>query len=56
MTGTYHHAILARKFIKSGRVGLAVVISTPLLVAIVEKVKVVVIDVVAGKDIGDEFQ
>ena len=55
MPGTYYHAILAREFVKPDRVGLAVVLSTPLFVAMVEKVVVVVIGVVSSKDIGDEF-
>ena len=53
---TYHYAVLARKFVKSGGVGLALVVGTTSLVGIVEDVKVVVVNVVASKDIGDEFQ
>ena len=53
---TYHYAILARKFVKSGGVGLALAVGTTSLVGIVENVKVVVVNVVASKDIGDEFQ
>ena len=52
---TYHYAVLARKLVKSGRVGLALVVRTTLLVGMVENVEVVAIDVVASKDIGDEF-
>jgi hypothetical protein len=53
---TYHYAILARKFVKPGRAGLALVVGTTLLVDMVENVKIVVVNVVASKDIGDEFQ
>ena len=53
---TYHYAVLARKFVKSGRGGPALVVGTTSLVGIVENVEVVVANVVASKDIGDEFQ
>ena len=53
---TYHYAVLARKLVKSGHVGLARVVRTTLLVCMVEDVEVVVINVVAGKHISDEFQ
>ena len=46
---TYHCAILARKFAKSGRVGLALVVGTTLLVGMVENVEVVVISVSTAK-------
>ena len=55
-THTYHFAVLAPELVKSGRVGLALVVRTILLVGMVENVGVVVTDVVASKDIGDEFQ
>ena len=54
-TYTYHSTVLAPKLVKSGRVGLALVVMATLLVGIVENVEVVVINVVASKDIGDEF-
>jgi hypothetical protein len=54
--GTYHYAVLTRKFVKLGRVGLALVVRTTLLVGVVEDVNVVVINVVAGNNIGDKFQ
>jgi len=54
--GTYHYAVLARKFAKVGRVGLALVVRTMLLVGVVEGIEVVVVDVIAVKDIGDKFQ
>ena len=54
--GAYNYAVLARKFVKVGRVGLALVIRTMLLVGVLERVEVVVVDVVAVKDIGDEFE
>ena len=53
---THHYAILARKLVKAGRVSLALVVRTTSLVRMVENVKVAVINVVASKDIGDEFQ
>ena len=53
---TYHYAILAPKLVKSGRVGLALVVRTTQLVGMIENVEVVVINVVSSKDIGDEFQ
>jgi len=52
---TYHYAILARKFVKSGGGGLTLGVGTT-LVGIVEDVEVVVVNVVASKDISDEFQ
>ena len=56
IAGTYHNAVLAREFVKAGRVGLALVFRTTLLVSMIENVDVVMINVVAVKDIGDEFQ
>ena len=53
---TYHYATPARYLVKSGRVGLALVVRTILLVGMVENIEVVAINVVASKDIGDEFQ
>jgi len=53
---THHCAILARKLVKADRVSLAVVVRTTWLVGMVEDIEVVVINVVASKDIGDEFQ
>jgi len=53
---THHYTILARKLVKAGRVSLALVVGTTALVGMVENIEVVVINVVAGKDIGDEFQ
>jgi len=53
---TYHYAVLARKFVKSGGVGPALGVGTTSLVGIVKNVEVVVVNVVASKDIGDEFQ
>ena len=52
---TYHYAVLAPKLVKSGRVGLALVVMATLLVGMVENIEVVVINVVASNDIGDEF-
>jgi hypothetical protein len=53
---TYDPAIFAREFVKPGRVGLALAVRTNLLVGVVENVEVVVINVVASKDIGDKFE
>jgi len=53
---TYHYTVLTRKFVKAGRVCLALVVRTTLLVGMVESVEVVVINVVTSKDIGDEFE
>ena len=44
-----HCAVLAREFAKSGRVGLALVVGTTLLVGMVENVEVVVISVATAK-------
>jgi len=54
--GTYHHSVHACNFVKSGRVRLALVVGTTSFVGVVEDVKVVVINVIACKDIGDEFE
>jgi hypothetical protein len=53
---TYHNAVFARKFIQTNRVGLTLVVRTPLLIGAVENIEVVVVNVIAEKDIGDEFQ
>jgi hypothetical protein len=55
-TSTYHEAIFACEFVKAGRVGLTLMARTMLLVAVIDDVKIVVIKIVAEKDIGDEFQ
>ena len=54
--GTYHYAIFAREYVKAGRIGLTLVDGTFLLVDAVEDFKVVAINIVADKDIGEEFQ
>ena len=53
---TYHYAVLAFKLVQAGRVGLAQVVRTTSLVCAVKGTEVVVIDVFAVKDTGDEFQ
>ena len=53
---TYHYAIVARQFVKAGRVRLALVVRMTLLVGMVEDVEVVPTNVVAGNDIGNEFE
>jgi len=55
-TSTYHYSVLACEFVEVGRIGLALVVRTTLLVAMVKGVVIVVIDVVAMKDVSDEFQ
>ena len=55
-TGTYHYAVLARKFVKTRRVGLTLMTRAALFVGVVEDLEVVLINVVAGEDIRDEFQ
>ena len=54
--GTYHYAVVAREFVKAGRVGLRAITQIILLVGAVEDVEVVVINSLSGKDINDEFQ
>ena len=53
--GTYHYAIFAGEFVKAGGVGLTLVDRSILLIAAVEDSKVVVINIIADKDIGEEF-
>ena len=55
-TATYHYTVVACELVKAGRVSLALVARTVLLVAGVEDFKVVVIIIVANKDIGEIFQ
>jgi len=56
IVGTYHNAVLACEFVKARRFGLALIIRTSFLVGMIENVDVVMTSIVAGKDIGDEFQ
>ena len=51
--GTYRDAIVAREFVKAGRVGLALVVRS--LIGMVEYAEVVIINVISNEDIGDEF-
>jgi len=51
--GTYHYTVIALEFINAGQFGLALVASTTLLIGGLENFKVVVIDVVTVKYIGD---
>ena len=53
---TYHHTVLTRKLVKVGCVGQTLVLKTTTLVGVGENVGAVVIEIVAGKDIGNEFQ
>jgi hypothetical protein len=52
---TYHYAVVAHKFVKAGRIGLALVVTITLLISVVEGAKIVAMNAVAGEDIGDEF-
>ena len=52
---TYHHAVLARKLVKTDQVRLTLVRPT-MFVGMVEYIEVVVIQVITGKGVGDEFQ
>ena len=54
--GTYHYAVVTRKFVKASQNGLRVIIQTTVLVGAVEDFEVVVINILAGEDIGDELQ
>ena len=56
IAGTYHPAVFARKFVKANRGGPTLVVRTTSLIGIVEKIEVVMTNVVSGKEIGDEFQ
>jgi len=50
--GTYHYAVVACKFVKASRIGLRLFTQTTVLVGGVEDFEVVVINILAGKDIG----
>ena len=54
--GTYHHAVVAPKFVQANRNGPRLITQTTALVGAVEGFEVVVINILAGKDIGDELQ
>ena len=54
--GTYHYAVFARELIKACGFSLAHPEGTRLLIAEVEDFKVVVINIVANKDIREECQ
>ena len=54
--GTYQYAVVARQVVKASRLGLRPTIQTSVLVGVVEDFEVVVINILAGKDISDEFQ
>ena len=56
IAGTYHPAVFARKFVKESRGGPTLVVRTTSLIGIVEKIEVIMTNVVSGKEIGDEFQ
>ena len=52
----YHYSVLARKFIEAGRVGLTLVGRTTLFVSVVKDFEVVVVNVVASKEVDDKFK
>ena len=54
--GTYHYAALARKFVKVDRISLALISGITSFIGAGEDIEVIVINVVACKDICDEFQ
>jgi len=54
--GTHPYIIAAPEVIELGRVGLTLTRRTTSFVGLVKGVEVIIIDVVAAKDIGDEFQ
>jgi len=53
---TYHYTVVTRKFVKTARVGLTLVVTIILLIGAVEGAKVVFMDAIPGQDIGDKFQ
>ena len=53
---TYHPAVFAREFVKADQGSPTGVVRATLLVGMVEDVKVVVINIIPGEDIGDELQ
>ena len=52
----YHCAVIARKCVKAGRVGLTLILRTTLLIGMVQGIEVVMIKIFANKDAADEFQ
>jgi len=52
----YHYAVCAPKLVNTGGVGVTLVIRTTLFVGVVEDLEIVVINVLAGKGIGDKLQ
>ena len=55
-TDTYYYTVVARELVEAGRVSPALVARTMLLVAEVKDFKVVAIDIVTDKYIGEVFQ
>ena len=53
---TYHYAVATRKFVKSAREGLALVITITFLICVVEDVGVIGTNAVANENISNEFQ
>jgi len=52
----YHYPVIAPELINTDGVGLTLIIRTTLFVGMVEDFEIVVINVFAGKGIGDKFQ
>ena len=52
---TYHYTVLARKFVKTCRVGLAPVVTITLLIGVVERAEVVTMTADSNEGISNEF-
>jgi hypothetical protein len=55
-SGAYYYVVVALKFVKARLVSPRLGFCTIFLVGVVEDIEVVVINIIADKDIGDEFQ
>ena len=53
---TYHYVVLTPELVKASLVGPTLVLKAIMLIGVVEDVKVVVVNIITGKDIGNEFQ
>ena len=54
--GTHQYAVFAHNFVKAGRLGPTLMAKITSLVGVVKSLEVIVVNVFAGKDIGDEFE
>ena len=52
---TYHYVVLTRELVKVGLVGPTLVLKGIMLIGVVEDLKAVVVNIITGKDIGNEF-